>query len=188
MIKHLSRKELIKLAQEEPTVINSHIKSCEDCRQLVYLLRTYFVIDKDPLPDAPDDMINKAKALIKSRRINKRNNIILAKLTFDSWSAIQPVGVRDESGVDSRRVRFEDDEIILDIRAEQQKEGWTFVAQIKNDSPEASENILEVGKKRLQIDPDGLYQWSSKNPPKTISIHTAAKIIKIPELLWKHSK
>jgi len=45
-----------------------------------------------------------------------------------------------------------------------------------------------VGKKRLQIDPDGLYQWSSKNPPKTIFIHTAAKIIKIPELLWKHSK
>ena len=185
---HLSRKELIELARKEPLVMNSHLESCEDCRRLVYLLKEFYVIDKDPLQDAPDDLIKKIKSLFKHKSIKKRIQISIARLTFDSWSVVQPIGVRDESSVDSRRVRFEAENIILDIRAEQQKGCWTFVAQINDDSPEVYENILKIGKNKLQADSDGLYQWTSKNPPKSISIHTAVKIIEIPKLLWKHPK
>ncbi len=188
MDKHLSRKELIAIAQQEPILPNSHIESCDDCHRLVYLLKDYFVIGKDSLPNAPSDIIKKAKALIQSKKIKKIIPINIARLTFDSWATAKPIGVRDESSMNSRRVRFEDDNIVLDIRAEQQIDGWSFVAQINDDSPDAAENILEIGKKKLHIDPDGFYQWTSKNPPKSISIHTTVKVIKIPELLWKNPR
>jgi hypothetical protein len=188
MEKHLSRKEIIKFAHKEPLVLNNHMKTCDDCQRLVYLVKEYYVIGNKILPDAPESLINKVKSLIKTLGIKERSSIHLARLTFDSWSMPQPIGVRDESSMNSRRIRFEAEEIILDIRAEQQKEGWAFVAQINDDSPSASENILKVGKKKLHVDPDGLFQWTSKTPPKIISIQTAVKVIKLPEISWKRSK
>jgi hypothetical protein len=182
---HLTRQELIKAALGRRFTRDSHLESCAECRSAVDLLRVFDVRGQLPLPTAPPPWVERAASLAERSDVLDRAKTIISRLTFDSWAASELVGVRGQSALGERRIRFETEDVILDFRAERQTDGWAFVAQVMGEDPDISGTVLTVGKKNLQADSSGLFQWTSRRPPATVTIHSGKMTIVTPELSWK---
>ncbi|GEM_PF-749423 len=183
---HFTRKELLEMARDKNRKLPRHLKDCPECRQEWELLQAFPVAGQLPLPDAPSGWIEKAVALGKKDRLLGKLKTLIAELTFDSWKIPQPVGVRGDALQDQRRLRFQADKIGVDIRAEHADEGWVFVGQLSG--VEIGEAVLKVGKRTVQPDPHGFYQWSSKTPPGEIFLQAGEASIKLPKIKWTKSK
>ena len=181
--KHLTRPELIQAASTQGVTANRHLLDCPVCSDLVGLFRTFMVVGKLHLPDAPIGWIDKAAALATTATAADRIKTLVARLVFDSWAMAKPLGVRGESVESDRRIRFETDALRLDLRAEKQSQGWTFVAQIKGTSD--SPIRIEADRQKLLPDSAGVYQWSGSRPPRKITLRSDEFVIELPELLWK---
>lgn len=184
--RHLSRKELIELAQKQPERLPGHLTECVECREMVELFRIYAVANRPPLPDAPKAWVDKAVAIMKGAGVRSKLKRLSAVITFDSWAAPQPVGVRSEAASEHRRLRFTADDIVFDLRAERLQKSWVLVAQVKSKSDVAV--VLEADKKVISPDKSGLYQWSGTKPPRRISLKSDAFDIRLPELVWKNRR
>jgi hypothetical protein len=151
------------------------------------LLRVYRVAGKLPLPDAPIGWIERAIAIASPRNLKERVRTLVAELVFDSWSIPHAVGVRGGTAAADRRLRFEFQGMVFDMRSEQHEKGWEFVARI---SPVTDKLFLEADKKKLTPDDSGVFQWSSARPPRKITLRTDDRVVALPELSWKkpHSK
>jgi hypothetical protein len=185
MDKHLSRKELIKVARSGELPERGHLATCEQCRNEVLLLREYYMANQKPLPDAPQAWIKKAIDIARATGAGQKIRHLLAKIVFDSWKMPYPVGVRGEESLSDRRIRFEAEGLTLDIRAEKYERNWTFVAEISGKDIAGSEVILEADSRKYVPGAGGLYQWSSKRAPKKILLHSRNSIIELPELKWQ---
>lgn len=185
MEKHLNRQELIQAAQREPFALTGHLESCAECRDAVSLLRVFQVHGRLPLPDAPLALVERAASLAEATSVWQRIKIVVSRLTFDSWAEPQPVGVRDQSALSDRRIRFESENLILDFRAERGVSQWAFVAHVTGEDPSIAGMLLEVGKQKLQPDSSGLFYWTSRRPPSTVTICSGDLRIVTPELSWK---
>lgn len=182
---HFTREELIEMARDKDNKRPRHLKDCPECRQELELLKAFPVAGQLPLPDAPTGWIEKAAALGKRTGVLGTLKTLVAELTFDSWKIPQPVGVRGESLLDQRRLRFEAENINIDIRAEHTDEGWVFIGQVSG--AEMGEADLKVGKKTVHPDRHGFYQWSSKTPPGALSLRAGENSIKLPKIKWTKS-
>jgi hypothetical protein len=185
MEKHLSRQQLIEAAQDTDRARDRHLDSCAECRRLVDLLKAFPVAGRPPLPDAPAAWISRAASLAEHSSVLERVQSVMARLIFDSWAVPQPIGVRGRGTIDQRRVRFESEFIVLDLRAEKNEDGWAFVAQITGERPLTEHATLKVGTKELQPDSGGIFQWASRRPPAEVSVRAGALEVKTPGLSWK---
>lgn len=185
MEKHLNRQALIEAAQRQPFTLNDHLQSCAECRDAVNLLRVYPVYGRLPLLDAPSPWVERAAAIAEKADILGQVKTVVSRLTFDSWAVPQLIGVREQSTLGDRRVRFETKSIILDLRAEHQPDGWAFVAQVTGQDRFTAGAILGVGRKKLRADSTGFFQWTSRRPPTTVTIRSGRLIVVTPELSWK---
>jgi hypothetical protein len=185
MGKHLNRQQLIRAAQRLPSVPDSHLESCADCREAVDLLRAFKVHGRLSLPDAPSPWVDRAASLAGSAGFLGRVKTLIARLTFDSWAVPEVVGVRGQGALGDRRIRFESEGIILDFRAERQTDRWAFVAHVTGEVASFTGVVLQVGKKSLNADSSGLFQWTSRRPPTTVTIRAGDVCIVTPELSWK---
>jgi hypothetical protein len=185
MKEHLSRQQLIEAAQGQSRAGDRHLDTCAECRHLADLLKAYPVSGRPPLPDAPAAWVSRAASLAEHPSVLERAQSVMARLIFDSWAIPQPIGVRGRGTIDERRVRFESEMIVLDLRAEKHTDGWAFVAQITGERPLTEQATLNVGKKELHADADGLFQWASRRPPADVSVHAGALIVETPRLSWK---
>lgn len=189
MAKHLSRQELIKAVRRRPFVLDGHLKSCAECRDSVILLKAFDVSGCLPLPDAPSPWVERAASLAKKNvGVLEGVKTIMAKLTFDSWAVPRPIGVRGQSSLSDRRIRFESESMVFDLRAERKTTGWAFVAQVTTEGPAVAPTILEIGKRKLHADPGGLFQWTSSRPLTSVTVRSGNTIIVIPELAWKRPR
>ncbi len=179
----MTRKELIKAATAAKGKLTGHLAECAECRDYVLMLRSLNATNRLPLADAPKAWIDRAAALAQSEGALKRTARILADLIFDSWTVPHPVGVRGETATDQRRLQFETPELTFDLHAERRDTDWAFVAQTSGTEVEMTG--LKAGNKTVVPDSGGMYQWSSKRPPKKISLITERAVIDLPELVWK---
>ncbi|MFH2056975.1 MAG: hypothetical protein ABIJ61_13535 [bacterium] len=188
MTKHPDRNELIRAARGEGALLQEHLESCQECRLLVELLRTYQVEGELPLPHAPQTWRSRAAAIFQAPGVKAKVKSVLAKLIFDSWATPQPAGVRGLSSAAERRLRFESAEILFDLRAERFERGWAFVAQVTPKVILPAPLILEIGKKREVDAENDLYEWTDPKPPRKISLKSGDLVVQLPELKWRTSK
>ncbi len=181
MDQHLTRSELLQAANNQQ-FSTTHLEGCAECRELVELLRVYCVSGKLHLPDAPAGWIEKAIAITGARSLAGRARTLIAELVFDSWSVPHAVGVRGGNVAADRRLRFESQEMVFDMRSEQHGKSWEFVARVHP----VTENLqLEADKKKLTPDDSGVFQWSSARPPRKITLRSDDRVVALPELSWK---
>ncbi len=185
MDKHLSRNELIALARRQPDSANQHLRECAECREAVELLREFDLAGRSRLLDAPIGWIERAAALAQKQHSFEKIRKAVAALVFDSWAVPQPIGVRGQTAVSERRLRFEGDRIAFDLRAEKLPGEWAFVAQVTSGSLPSTNFTLSVEKKELVSDTGGFFQWTAGRPPKRILLRSDDIEIEIPELSWK---
>ncbi|MEW5923818.1 MAG: hypothetical protein AB1746_07510 [Candidatus Zixiibacteriota bacterium] len=182
----MSRKELIEIAKEQPGRLPDHLAECAECRELVELFRTYAVVNRPHLPDAPEAWIIRSTAIMTGAGIKSKLKRLKAVIAFDSWAVPHPVGVRSEVASEHRRLRFTAENIVFDLRAEHLQKSWVLVAQIKGGSDVPI--VLEADKKVIRPDKSGLYQWSGTKPPRRISLRSDEFDIRLPELVWKNRR
>lgn len=108
---------------------------------------------------------------------------MLATLAFDSWAQPMPVGVRGGATMEQRRMRFESESVMIDLRAERQKSEWTFVAQVSG--VHRDDVLFTADKQTLTLDEFGICQWSNDKPPKRLAVVTETLTIELPGLTWK---
>jgi hypothetical protein len=135
-----------------------------------------------PLPNPPESWVRKAAAIFEGHKKSSVLQRIKVRLTFDSWVVPCPVGVRGGGAEEHRRLRFEAHGRFFDLRAERSKQGWDFVAQLVGE-PEKS-ITLKYGRQTVCPDRNGIFQWSSARPPRTISLQSENQLLELPDLKW----
>jgi hypothetical protein len=136
-----------------------------------------------PLPTPPEPWVERAMGLAAKPAAGTNIRRALAKLVFDSWSLPEPVGVRGGAAIEQRRIRFESDQIAIDLRAEHQSTGWSFVAQITGIKADRAR--VHADGRILTLDNYGICQWSYRKPPKQLVVVTETSSVELPELTWK---
>lgn len=180
--RHLTREELIALARRPRASHPDHLRECDDCRLAFELLTVFDTSGRSPLPKPSESWIKRAAAIADADRVPSVLKRLKARLTYDSWLTPQPVGVRGTSSTAYRRIEFESQGRILDLRAERNKEGWVFVAQLSGAS--GTNNILVCGRQTVWPDDNNLFQWTSVRPPRKISVRIDNELIDLPDLKW----
>ncbi len=182
--KHLSRRELIRLARTGAGSDHPHLAGCEECREAYEVLaRFHPVVGRDPLPVPPAAVIKAAKAIGRQSAVERLVDLV-ANLVFDSWASPVPVGVRGPAIEANRRVHFRADDLTFELRAEKRPRGWSFVAQFSGDEP----FVLQADGDVVSADDLGVYQWQSVRPPRRLSLHSATRSIQLTGLTWKRTK
>lgn len=182
--KHVSRKDLIRLARAGAGVGHPHLAECGECREVYEVLAKFHpVAGRDPLPVPPPLLVKAAKA-IGRRSAKERLKELVANLVFDSWASPVPVGVRGPAVESNRRVHFAVDDITFELRAEKRASGWSFVAQCSAKEP----FVLRADGDVLAADNLGVYQWQASRPPRHLSLHSLSRRIQLPGLKWKRTR
>jgi hypothetical protein len=182
--RHLNRQELLRAARSG-AVGEGHLKSCRECREMVELLKTYDLAGENQLVNAPRALIDRAIAITAGLSSVGKIKQRLVEILFDSWLIPHPVGVRGLESLSHRRLRFAIGNRMLDLRAEQTTDQWVFVAEVLGENiPEASIRLI-AGQKTIPEHQSGLYQWTSKRPPKKLSLQIDNAVFELPELSWK---
>lgn len=143
----------------------------------------YQVAGSLPLTDPPKAWVERAMKIAAGTAPLANIRTALARLVFDSWALPEPVGVRGGTATEQRRVRFESAPITVDLRAEHQKSGWSFVAQVTGI--ESGQARLNADRQTLMLDDHGICQWSYQKPPKKLTVVTETLSVELPELVWK---
>ena len=185
MKNHPDRTELL-LAVKSPSVeINSHLEKCQDCAEIFAMLVKFQVAGKTELTDAPAHLITKVKQLFE------QHESVLAKLKrnafeliFDSWSNLAPASVRNSAVLHERRIQFQAETLLFDLRAEKQKSDWNFTVQVTLEGSPDEVKVV-IGKKEYSVNEFGLIQWNSKKPPTSIRLIDKDTSIELPEIRWK---
>lgn len=188
MDKHLSRKELIALARKPQVEPNQHLETCDECRAELELLRAFQVAGRPKLQEAPRGWVERAAALALRKSPLAQLKKAMAALVFDSWAAPQPIGVRGAASTAERRLRFETEQLTFDLRAEQLVDEWVFVAQVSTESKSLTGYSLSAQKQIVTADKTGLFQWTSKRPPKKIILRSEDTEVEVPELSWTKNR
>ncbi|MDF1545363.1 MAG: hypothetical protein P1R58_09700 [bacterium] len=178
----MTRDELLALIQGSSRAAEKHVSECDDCRTAYELLAEYGRTDGVHLSEPPSSWVKRAVAIYGSGSAPQVKKRLVAHQVFDSWVSNSLVGVRGRATTDHRRVEFEAAGIHLSLRAERQTDGWSLIAQVKGNDNEPAE--LRCSRRKHCPDDDGLFQWVSKRPPRTITLHVGDRLIELPELKW----
>jgi hypothetical protein len=181
--KHIDRNRLIELISEDAIESEPHLTECEECRLAVELLRQFCVAGAVPLPDAPGGWVAKAQAIAASEPLSAKISRLVARIVFDSWASASPVGVRGMETTSDRRIRFETEELSLDLRAEQGTDEWSFIAQLRPAT--VGSTTLTADGTEIKPNEYGLFEWTTRKPTRHITVLLDDEEIKIPELTWK---
>ena len=185
MSNKLTRKELIEMARNPKELRNLLGDLSEEDRIQAELFLRYQFANEPPLPDAPIGWLEKAGDLSAGpSRVRHALRRLSASLTFDSWAAVAG-GTRDTAVMDERRLRFEANGYVVDIRAERTDKGWDFVAGVIKGDSQDTPISLTVGKKTVRPGETGALQWSSSRLPTALSVRIGDAEIELPTLTWK---
>jgi len=179
---HLSREALVALAGDKNARLPKHIQECPDCRHELEMLVEFNVAHRTRLSGPPASWINKAAMIMPENVVEGIVGRLAAKLTFDSWLAPEPVGVRGLGTTQRRQMRYETSGLTIDLRAEHDHHGWNMVAQVSGQAEVFGE--LRHGRTACHPDNDGVYQWEAKKPPSKLSILVDNHLIEFPKLKW----
>lgn len=159
-----------------------------EAHDLIRWFRSFPLAGEPELLQAPRYLIERATAIAGNK--SGLSDVIqrVARLVFDSWSIPSPAGVRGALTEDERRLSFKTDNYSFDLRAEKQDDHWQFVAQLTSESQPIAGCRVQFGNRRLEVDKAGFAYWSSKRPPRSVTVLTASETISLPEISWRKQK
>ncbi len=184
---HPSRSELIQAARQSSPVFEKHMAACNWCQLYLELLTRFQMAGQLPFVSAPEAWVNRAVSIAAKSGLMGDIKRLVARITFDSWAMPVPEGARGEALIQERRIRFEANDKLFDLRAEHRKNHWDFTAKVTDRGGLAVDCTVIAGKKELSADKNGFYQWTSIKPPRDFKIVTETDEIVVPELMWKKS-
>ena len=190
MTSHTKRQDLIRASKGISTsaTTDRHIAQCEDCRDFFEIYKRFPVSGLLPLTDAPSGWITKAAQIMTAGRLATAIKRLAATLSFDSWSQPALVGVRSVGSVSERRIRFETDGVLFDLRVEQEKQGYLMTARLTRQDEPCPGFVVTHTAGVVGADVDGYYEWTSPRPPKKISLKSNDVEIVLPEIVWNRPK
>ena len=182
------RQDLIK-AIENGKLPQSLLQSLtEDEKIFVELYRKFPTAGLDSPVDAPAALVKQAYEISVSTPISERLRSLVANLVFDSWATPQAAGVRGPTGTDHRSLQFGADNAIVLLRAEKQRGEWHFLVELTDADLPPSQWSLKVGSRKIERTDSGLFEWSSKRPPKSVDLLCDdGSTIQLPEISWKRT-
>jgi hypothetical protein len=190
MTTHIKRQDMIRAAKgiSASATIDRHVAQCEDCREFLDMFKQFPVSGQLPLASAPSGWVTKAADIMTSGRLATAVKRLVAKLSFDSWSQPALAGVRSVGSVSERRVRFETDGILFDLRVEQEKQGYLMTARLTRQNEPCTGFVVTHPAGVVGANANGYYDWSSPRPPKKISLKSNDVEIVLPEIVWNRPK
>ncbi|MCK5269118.1 MAG: hypothetical protein KAR07_13155 [Spirochaetes bacterium] len=184
---HPDRIEMIKAAKAGRIPFRAHLKNCFSCQELYDLLRVFHLSISEDEKNISEDLIAKFSSiplLVESRNPSKEIN---GMVVFDSWTNLTPQQFRDSGKGYERHIRLKALDIILEIVAEHQLEGWDFTARVYKKNQASSEFILKVGREKLFTLSQKCFYWSAKNPPNKVQLLSPEMKIDFESISWKVS-
>lgn len=190
MTGHIRRQELIRAAKSGSisTTSERHIANCDDCSEFRDLFARFPVSGNIPLIDAPAGWVTKAIEIMQPGRVASAMRRLAAKLSFDSWSQPALAGVRSVGSVSERRIRFETDGILFDLRVEQERQGYLMTARLTQANEPCSGFVVTHSTGVVGAASDGYFEWTSHRPPKKITLKSNDLEIALPEIVWHRPK
>jgi hypothetical protein len=188
---HCSREELLRWAKAGAVghkKAEQHLAECGECSLLWELFLTFAGAADVPLTSAPSGWIERALAIAGHSRPEGTLEKIAATLVFDSWLSPSFAGLRGAKDTDARRLRWEAGEWLLDLRAETGTAGWEMVAQVQRGGEAVAGVVVGSGAEKVHTDKAGLAVWSSRRPPRQISLHTEGGLLQCGAIAWSRPK
>ncbi len=181
--KHPSRKQIIEAVKSGSLGLADHFKECEDCRLLYELLTQFRLAGELRLPLPPSEWTRRAIAIAEQPEKQSPLRRLAGRLTFDSWTATPAVQVRG-AAADERRLRFETDEVRLDLRAERDPSGWQFVARVSDVRARPKSWTLVAGTQIVSPDDHGFFLWTAALPPEQLVLQSGSLLVEVTQLSW----
>jgi hypothetical protein len=188
---HCSREELIRWARAGAVGDRKgkqHLANCDECRQLWELFLSFAGAADASLASAPSGWIERALAIAGHSWPKSLLEKVAARLVFDSWQAPAMAGLRGADDTESRRLRWEAGEWLLDLRAETGREGWEMVAQVQREGEAVAGVAVGSGAQKVYTDSAGMAVWSTRRPPRKLSLHTQEGVLQCGEIAWSRPK
>jgi hypothetical protein len=137
-------------------VMEAHVVSgCARCRETLTLVKRVVESARiDNAYDPPEHVVRCAKALSALLSPKRADVSLIARLVYDSFGALAPVGMRAEDRI-SRHGLYEAGDFCVDVRLEQEKGSAlaTLVGQISNrvdpDSSLVEAPVLLMARKNI---------------------------------------
>jgi hypothetical protein len=181
--------ERARLKTELDAASQSHLGGCDSCRNQLSWMEIAAELDPH---DPPQSAVDKAVQIGRNApRLKQLRNIIVALLTFDSFSDLAPVGVR-RSETGSRQMTFEGEGMEVGIRL-QSSENKTLT--LSGQVSDKSSGPIQDASARIDLVLDGdhvrtsgLSQWGEfifSAVPKaqyTLQVYFLDRVLQIPSL------
>jgi hypothetical protein len=106
------------------------------------------------------------------------------KISFDSWSHLSAVTIRDTSAGHIRLLKLKSRKITIELVAEKQHDGWEFVARIYKNKKIIHDFVLIANGKKHLASSGGFIHWSSKSVPKQINLLSFKSKLVFEGLKW----
>lgn len=186
MDNHMTRQQLLTAGTVAEDQWPDHLRTCQVCQQALIMLQQFPLVGRLHLPEPPEAWVKKAKALAAPGAVTTLVTKLVGRLAFDSWLLPSPAGVRGGAATSDRRLRYEVDPVILDIRIERRGKIWSSVAQISGTGGK-SVNLLINGRV-IPLGTGGMAQQSGSQPPRHISLQVDDQTVELPEVSWRNRR
>jgi len=176
----------MKAAQSGSAVFAAHFAECPDCRELYNIYRAQARSTEHGLERPSDDAVASLYAIPLMERVRKVVRKLKGYITYDSWSPLPDLQLRDTGRGAERRLRLEADDITLELSAERQTNGWDLTARAYcGDQVVTSDYILTSDGLRITASVHQCFFWSSQKPPRRLGLRSTDTSIDFGHLRWK---
>jgi len=183
---HPDRKDIIKAAQTGVVPFKDHLRLCRDCRELFDYFLAYIRSAPEGILYPSDEALAKHKAipLVQSSRASQRR--VEGRVTYDSWSRLPAIALRDVGKGMERRLRMKAGDITLELSAERRSDRWEFTARAyRKDRVVSPDYILKAGRVEVAASELDCYYWSSQRPPRRLKLLCGSLAIDFGTLQWR---
>lgn len=182
--RHPDREEIFEAIKSGANPFADHLAECETCAQLFEMLKLIGQpTDRPAHATLPGNLYDlKGIALRDSSRRPKRSRH--GKLIHDSWANIPPVQLRGSAYRSERRVRFEFNNVVLELVIERTAGMFELVARAYENGAPSTEYLLQVGRRKLIPENHGCFYWMSDTPPRKLTLWSPETRIELGSLAW----
>jgi hypothetical protein len=189
MSDHPRRIEIMKAAQSGSATLKDHLEECPDCRKLYEIFRAQSRSTRNGMERPSDNAIASLYAIPLKENVRKAVKKLKGCITYDSWTQLPALQLRDAGRGMERRLRLKADDITLELSAERQPTGWDLTARAyRRDDVVTSDYILTADGRQVTASVQECYYWSSKIPPRRIWLRSSELAIDFGHLRWKQTK
>ncbi len=182
---HTSRSEFFEALTSDRTPLDDHLKNCRTCKTEWQLLKLVYPEGKILVPETPSEThLTRLEAIPILKADHKQRTLVSGELTYDSWSGLSTVQVRDAARGFERRLRLKAGCVELEIVAERELAGWEFSARVYINGEPSGGFALKVGRKMLTPEFRDCFYWSSERPPRTVRLLSASEEIVFRAIPW----